>query len=220
MLNAHFDHQGIESRRGAAKVILEHIKNIQHMCVLMGDLNSPEDDPGYVTLTGKKGDNGNTTWLQLEQLHKKCSSAAFSQRQTGRSMRTTENNITLPTHRVVRPGQVLQNLQRQQQQQQQQQQSPTSGNVFLDTRYLLETRVTNDDARTPLSGPYGDQDTFTSFGHNDPDAVKAPRRLDYIMVAKHDSTRLVVRRFGVLSNLYDDGFYISDHRPVVAVLDW
>lgn len=211
MLNAHFDHQGLEARRGAANVILEHVINIPHMCVLMGDLNSPEDDPGYVTLTGKKGDNSNTTWLQLEQLHSKGSS--FAQQPGARPVRTTENNVTLPTHRVVRAGQVLQNLQRQHQEQQ------SENDVFLDTRYLLETRITNDGARAPLSGPYGDQDTFTSFGHNDPDAVKAPRRLDYIMVAKRDPL-LVVRRFGVLSNLYDDGLYISDHRPVVSVLDW
>lgn len=212
VFNTHFDHEGIEARRGAASLLLERAKAIPHFCVLMGDMNSPETDPGYLTLTGshyQDHKDSNLTWHQVEALNDKVASS-FARR-AGRPVCTTESNITLPTHRVLRPSQILHHLRVDQQQQE---------DTFVDCRYELETRLTHDNARAPLSGPYGDQDTFTSFGEGDPDAVKAPRRLDYIMMMRARENKATVKRFGVLSNLFDDGLYISDHRPVVAVIDW
>jgi endonuclease/exonuclease/phosphatase family metal-dependent hydrolase len=57
---------------------------------------------------------------------------------------------------------------------------------------------------------YGNDMTYTSFGDGDGPAA----RIDYLFLST-DSTA-EVQTFGVLSNRFDDGVYISDHRPVVA----
>lgn len=198
VFNAHLDHLGIESRKNGADVILERARPIEHVVFLMGDLNSPETDPGYQTLTGQaERSSSNSTWHHIEAL--------TSTMIPGKPTRLGEGHMALPTHRVLRRGQILQNLQRQKEMDQH----------FADLRYVLQTRS----EQGQLSGPYGDQDTFTAFGKEDPASENAPARLDYIMVLRHN-TEIHVRRFGVLSNLFDDGMYISDHRPVVAVVDW
>ncbi|KAI9270686.1 Endonuclease/exonuclease/phosphatase [Phascolomyces articulosus] len=203
--NAHFDHEGPESRKGAAQVILNHAREKKELTILMGDFNSPEADGGYVTLTGGQSYEDNSLWRNIDELNQKTQLKVATM--TGSPVRTTEG-MTLPTHRVIRPGQILQNLHQHQQEQ----------NVFVDTRYALETVLTNQNARgSTMSGPYGDVNTFTSFG--EPNVV-APVRLDYIMMMHHHPDSTTVRRFGVLSNMFDDQLLISDHRPVVAVIDW
>ncbi|KAJ8662500.1 hypothetical protein O0I10_001460 [Lichtheimia ornata] len=212
LLNAHFDHQGVESRRGAAQLILERVQANPGLTVLMGDLNSPEDDPGYQTLTGGGDTDRNDTMHCLEELNDRLKLDYATK--TGEPVRTSgpNANMTLPTHRVMRPGQILQNLR-----------GNTDGDTdtkFVDTRYELATRLNKKpgDTHATMSGPLGDKNTFTSFGAGDPDQCNAPRRLDYIMMMKHQN--VTVRRFGVLSNIFDDNLYISDHRPVVAELEW
>ncbi|KAI9024391.1 Endonuclease/exonuclease/phosphatase [Phycomyces nitens] len=213
LLNAHFDHKGIEARRGAAEFLLKHTKDFQQVVVLLGDFNSPEDDPAYLTLTGAHYEghkDQNSTLNHLQDLNQKLASA-FSRR-TGRPVRTTENNITLPTHHVFRRG-MLKHLTEQNQDQDQDQEP-----VFLDTRYELVTRLTDEKAVGSLSGPFGFAETFTSFGVG-VDAENAPLRLDYIMILKN-AAKIRVKTFAVLSNQYDDNLYISDHRPVLATLAW
>ncbi|KAI7849253.1 Endonuclease/exonuclease/phosphatase [Circinella umbellata] len=171
--NAHFDHEGSESRKGAAQVILDHAKQNSELSILMGDLNSPESDGGYVTLTGGQAKQDNSSWKNIDDLNQKTQLKVATH--TGNPVRTTEG-MTLPTHRVVRPGQILQNLQHRRQQDQEQ-------NIFVDTRYALETILTNQNARgSTISGPYGNFDTFTGFG--EPDVV-APTKIDYIMMMHH-----------------------------------
>ncbi|KAL0085736.1 Endonuclease/exonuclease/phosphatase [Phycomyces blakesleeanus] len=214
LLNAHFDHKGIEARKGAADFLLKHTKDIQKVVVLLGDFNSPEDDPAYLSLTGAHYEgrkDQNSTLNHLEDLNQKLASA-FSRR-TGRPVRTTENNITLPTHHVFRRG-MLKHLTEQGQQNLDQDQEP----VFLDARYELVTRLTDERAVGSLSGPFGFAETFTSFGVGI-DAENAPLRLDYIMILKN-SSKVKVKTFAVLPNQYDDNLYISDHRPVLATLAW
>ncbi|KAI9499479.1 Endonuclease/exonuclease/phosphatase, partial [Zychaea mexicana] len=203
--NAHFDHEGPESRKGAAQVILNHAVQKNELLILMGDLNSTEADGGYVTLTGGQAKQDNSTWKNIDQLNQKTQLKVATH--TGKPVRTTEG-MTLPTHRVVRPGQIMQNIQNQKQEE----------NLFVDTRYALATTLTHQmPSGSTLSGPYGDTDTFTSFG--EPEIV-APLRIDYIMMMHHHQNNATVRRFGVLPNMFDDRLYISDHRPVVAVIDW
>ncbi|KAG0181757.1 hypothetical protein DFQ28_002568 [Apophysomyces sp. BC1034] len=204
VLNAHLDHRGLEARRGAASLLLEQVKHQEGLVILMGDLNSPEDDPAYQILTsehynGRKDENN--TLRHLEPLNDKA--ASLYAQKTGQPIRTGENKITLPTHRVFRRP-VLEH-------QQQEETQPVS---FLDARYELITRLKDSKA---LSGPYGYGDTFTSFGTGE-DAEKAPLRLDYILY--HSPVAVDVLQFGVLCNQYDDGLYISDHRPVIAKLAW
>ncbi|KAI8142133.1 Endonuclease/exonuclease/phosphatase [Fennellomyces sp. T-0311] len=196
VINTHFDHEGVESRQHAAQVILDHIKEYSDLVVLLGDLNSPESDGGYVTLTGGASQEDNGTWKNIDALNEKASLGVAIR--TGKPVRTTDS-MTLPTHRVIRPGQIMQNLKHRK-------------DDFVDTRYALETRLTNHDARAPLSGPFGDYDTFTGFGD------LPHSRIDYIMIKNHQ--KATVRRFGVLSNQFDDQLCISDHRPVVASIEW
>ncbi|KAF7721613.1 hypothetical protein EC973_004360 [Apophysomyces ossiformis] len=206
VMNTHFDHRGIEARQNSATLLLEQAKNVEGVVILVGDLNSPEDDPAYLTLTAARYQghkDGNATLRHLDSLNDKAA-AAYAQK-TGHPVRTGENNITLPTHRVLRRPFIGH------QQEQEEESQPVS---FLDARYELITRLKDGKG---LSGPYGYSDTFTSFGEGE-DAEKAPLRLDYIL--HYSSTPVNVLQFGVLCNQYDDGLYISDHRPVIAKLAW
>ncbi|KAH8672067.1 Endonuclease/exonuclease/phosphatase [Tricladium varicosporioides] len=59
---------------------------------------------------------------------------------------------------------------------------------------------------------YGNEITFTSFGHID----NTPSRIDFIFSrAQHDLEYLT---YAVLANRFDDGVYLSDHRACVADL--
>lgn len=64
--------------------------------------------------------------------------------------------------------------------------------------------------RIPVERRYGNETTFTSFGHVD----NTPSRIDFIFARKNDG--LFYRTYGVLSNRFDDGVYLSDHRACVA----
>jgi endonuclease/exonuclease/phosphatase family metal-dependent hydrolase len=64
--------------------------------------------------------------------------------------------------------------------------------------------------KIPIDKLYGNEMTFTSFGIVD----NKPSRIDFIFSRKEDS--LDYRTYGVLSNRFDDGVYLSDHRACVA----
>jgi endonuclease/exonuclease/phosphatase family metal-dependent hydrolase len=58
---------------------------------------------------------------------------------------------------------------------------------------------------------YGNQEfTYTSFG----EPGESPHRIDFLFV--RDPTPVKILTYGILSNRFDDGVYLSDHRPVVA----
>ncbi|KAN0095520.1 endonuclease/exonuclease/phosphatase family protein-like protein [Hyaloscypha variabilis] len=59
---------------------------------------------------------------------------------------------------------------------------------------------------------YGNDMTFTSFGHVDNKAT----RIDFIFCRKDD--QVTYQMYAVLSNRFDDGIYHSDHRACVADL--
>ncbi|ESZ95778.1 hypothetical protein SBOR_3795 [Sclerotinia borealis F-4128] len=60
---------------------------------------------------------------------------------------------------------------------------------------------------------HGNEMTFTSFGYVD----NTPTRIDFIFSAKE--TTVEYGTYAVLSNRYDDGVYLSDHRAVVADIE-
>jgi endonuclease/exonuclease/phosphatase family metal-dependent hydrolase len=64
----------------------------------------------------------------------------------------------------------------------------------------------------PKERRYGNEMTFTSFGHVD----NIPARIDFIFSRKSD--RLHYGTYAVLANRFDDGVYLSDHRACVADL--
>lgn len=70
-------------------------------------------------------------------------------------------------------------------------------------------------AQVPKTKHYGNEMTFTSFGHVD----NIPSRIDFIFCRKGD--QITYRTYAVLANRFDDGVYHSDHRACVAdvVLD-
>ncbi|CAL5873237.1 uncharacterized protein PFLUO_LOCUS7506 [Penicillium psychrofluorescens] len=59
---------------------------------------------------------------------------------------------------------------------------------------------------------YGNHDTFTGFGYQEP-----PSRIDYILLDSEEPT-WSVEGYAVLANRFDDGVFNSDHRAVVADL--
>ncbi|KAI9483691.1 MAG: Endonuclease/exonuclease/phosphatase [Benjaminiella poitrasii] len=217
VFNAHLDHKGIKSREESAKLILERARAASELgaVILLGDLNSTETDVAYNILTGSlyrdsKGKNDTLANLQTLNQH---SASAHSAR-TGEPVHTAENHITLPTHRVIRPGQILANLRQQKKLEDQQKEA-----YFQDAYYELMTRLKAEGAPDALSGPYGYRDTFTSFGSGE-EFKRAPIRIDFIMSLQSNSLRVKVHQFAVLSNQFDDGLIISDHRPVIANLSW
>ncbi|KAM0327623.1 hypothetical protein ACHAQA_005916 [Verticillium albo-atrum] len=62
----------------------------------------------------------------------------------------------------------------------------------------------------PKEKRYGNEITYTSFDEPNQTAV----RIDFIFV--QDPSPVKVTAFGVLTNRFDDGVFLSDHRPVVA----
>ncbi|OLN97506.1 hypothetical protein CCHL11_01293 [Colletotrichum chlorophyti] len=75
--------------------------------------------------------------------------------------------------------------------------APESGMADVSTKVAREKR-------------YGNELTYTSF--DEPN--EKPKRIDFLFVK--DPSPVTIRTFGVLSNRFDDGVYLSDHRPVVA----
>ncbi|KAI8372327.1 Endonuclease/exonuclease/phosphatase [Choanephora cucurbitarum] len=214
VFNTHFDHKGTKAREESAKLILERAKAAhEHGPVfLLGDLNSTEDDPGYLVLTNSKyqdAKNKNDTLVNLQELNQACALAHSGK--TGKPVRTAENHITLPTHRVIRPGQILANLKKQQEEEQK------TDLYFDDAAYELVTLVKK--GSMALSGPYGFRDTLTGFGHGD-DSDRAPLRIDFIMPLQSNQYQIKVLQFAVLPNQFDDGLIFSDHRPVFARISW
>jgi len=65
-------------------------------------------------------------------------------------------------------------------------------------------------SQIPPQNRYGNNLTYTSFG----DGEASPERIDFLFLSKEAKVKLLT--FGVLPNRFDDGVYISDHRPVVA----
>ena len=65
----------------------------------------------------------------------------------------------------------------------------------------------------PEDQHFGNKLTFTGF-----DTKKdTPSRIDFLFIKEPRTAK--IQSFGVLSNLFDDGIRISDHRPVVADMD-
>ena len=64
--------------------------------------------------------------------------------------------------------------------------------------------------QVPKERRYGNDMTFTSFGYVD----STPSRIDFIFSRKGDA--LSYNSYGVLSNRFDDGVYLSDHRACIA----
>ncbi|KAI8335440.1 Endonuclease/exonuclease/phosphatase [Chlamydoabsidia padenii] len=198
VINTHFDHVSEEARQESAKLLLQEARQIKDTpVILMGDFNSTETDVAYQQLTNKVPQD-NRTWTHLEALNDHA--AQSFARTTGRPVRTTENSISLPTHRVLRRGQLGHLAQ--------QPSSSLDPSVFVDSRYAVGGG---------LSGPFGHESTFTSFG--EPEEKKnANRRIDYIMTLAPSPVNVLA--YGVLDNLFDDGCLISDHRPVMSRLAW
>ncbi|GAA5805678.1 Endonuclease/exonuclease/phosphatase [Helicostylum pulchrum] len=217
IFNAHLDHKGLVAREEASRLVLERARSANELgpVFLLGDLNSTESDPAYLILTGSKYENtkgSNDTLANLDRLNDTCASAFTNK--TGMPTSTKEGSITLPTHRVIRPGQILANLKRQKELEEEDVEK-----YFLDTQYELITRVDSKGAAGTLSGPYGYRDTFTSFGSGD-EYKRAPIRIDFIMALQSNQVKVKVLYVAVLSNQFDDGLIISDHRPVIAKVSW
>lgn len=58
---------------------------------------------------------------------------------------------------------------------------------------------------------YGNHFTYTSFGNS------KPTRIDFLFLSS--DLAVDITQYGVLPNKFDDGVYISDHRPVVVDLE-
>lgn len=65
----------------------------------------------------------------------------------------------------------------------------------------------------PSHKRYGNELTYSSFGEPN----ETPKRIDFLFVK--DTTDIKFLTFGVLANRFDDGIYISDHRPVIADIE-
>jgi endonuclease/exonuclease/phosphatase family metal-dependent hydrolase len=165
--------------------------------VLVGDLNSPEDDGAYRELTcGRYIKKEHDTASRLIKLND--NQGVEAAKQAAAPVRTAEGHISLPTHKQFRRGKLdpahLKPL--------------NERHGFEDARYELESRL---DGYQGLSGPYGHYLTFTGFGNSGEDP---PSRLDYILLANN----VKATRYAVLENKYEDGLLISDHRPVMATV--
>ncbi|GAB5586634.1 hypothetical protein Unana1_01534 [Umbelopsis nana] len=199
IINTHFDNRGATSRRESALILLKKLASMFEPTLLIGDLNSPEDDPAYLELTcGRYKDKDTTTGERIQQLN--TQKGLEKAKQTGQPIRTSGNSIILPTHIQLRRGRHdpanLKPL--------------NERHGFKDSRYELESRLNGFQG---LSGPYGHQLTFTGFGAAGEDP---PARIDYILYANN----IKATRYAVLENRYDDNLYISDHRPVMATVSF
>lgn len=80
--------------------------------------------------------------------------------------------------------------------------------LFCDSRYEICR------PHAPNTTSFGHSATFTGFNSS----VK-PVRIDYILISDNALVKtksIKVLNHGVMSNRYDDGLYISDHRPIIA----
>lgn len=209
------DHKGTKAREESSKLLLERARAVHELgpVFLIGDLNSTDDDCAYMTLTNgkyKETKGQNDTLANLHELNEVCA-REYSGR-TGMPVSVAESHMILPTHRVMRPGQIMANLKKQQEEK-----SQNETFYFNDSQYELFSRLKAKGAPGTLSGPYGFRDTLTSFGRGD-DFDRAPIRIDFIMPLQGHSVKVLL--FAVLSNRFDDGLYISDHRPVLAKISW
>lgn len=79
----------------------------------------------------------------------------------------------------------------------------------------------------PEDQRYGDQNTFTGFGHE----RLPPKRIDFVFLnhqnppgfspnraSANEAQRWSVEGYGILANQFEDGIYCSDHRAVVGDL--
>jgi hypothetical protein len=162
-------------------------------------LNSQEDSEPYLELTSHQYTKSNvSTGIRIEELNRNY--AVEKAKSTGMPTRTPGGGIALPTHRRFKPNLLdPQNLQ-----------SVGQQHGFKDARYELQTRL---EGFPGLSGPYGHQNTFTSFGAPGEDP---PSVIDYILLGNS----VKATKFAVLENRYDDKLYISDHRPVMATVSF
>lgn len=197
VINTHFDNSGATARRESAIILLKELAAIFDPVVLMGDLNSTEDDGAYLELTcGRYTDKKHDIASQLIKLND--NHTVEEAKKAAAPVRTGEGHITLPTHIQFRRGKLdpanLKPL--------------NERHGFIDARYELESRQ---DGYQGLSGPYGHYLTFTGFGNEGEDP---PSRLDYILLANN----VKATRYAVLENKYEDGLLISDHRPVMATV--
>ncbi|KAI8646678.1 Endonuclease/exonuclease/phosphatase [Parasitella parasitica] len=220
VFNTHMDHVGIQSREEGSRLIIERAREASEKgaVILLGDLNSTEEDPAYLCLTNGKykvSKGCNDTLANLQELNQVCASA-YSEK-SGEPVRVQENHITLPTHRVIRPDQILANLRKQEEQKELDQ---LNGKYFLDAHYELISRLQSKGRPGTLSGPYGYRNTLTSFGEGTQDFDRSPIRIDFIMPLESDTVNVRVLQSAILCNRFDDGLYISDHRPVFAKLSW
>ncbi|KAK1717266.1 endonuclease/Exonuclease/phosphatase [Colletotrichum lupini] len=78
------------------------------------------------------------------------------------------------------------------------------------TMVAPESGMVDVSTQVPKAKRYGNDITYTSF--DEPD--EKPKRIDFLFVK--DPSPATIKTFGVLSNKFDDGVYLSDHRPVVA----
>lgn len=78
------------------------------------------------------------------------------------------------------------------------------------TMVAPESGMADVSTKVPKDKRYGNEITYTSF--DEPN--EKPGRIDFLFVK--DPSPVTIRSFGVLSNKFDDGIYLSDHRPVVA----
>ncbi|KAI9261988.1 Endonuclease/exonuclease/phosphatase [Sporodiniella umbellata] len=207
VFNTHMDHLGSTSREESAKLVLERARKAhsEGPVFLIGDLNSTEDGGAYLTLTGSKYEKKsgqNDTLANLQELNETCASATA--RRTGVPVRTDDGCLSLPSHRVIRPHSVMNDLQEEL--------------YFEDASQELTTRIKSQGALGTLSGPYGHRDTFTSFKEGDNEAKRAPIRIDFIMTLS--DRPVYVHHYATLSNQFDDGVHFSDHRPVLSRISW
>ncbi|KAI8991884.1 Endonuclease/exonuclease/phosphatase [Mycotypha africana] len=221
IFNAHFDHKGERAKEEAAKLILKIAKDASKMgpVFLLGDLNSTDKDPAYITLTGGQYNdfNGkNDTLLNIKRLNQVCASAIS--RQTNEPVRTSDEHMTLPTHRVIRPADILHHIKKPEAE-------SSKANIshseifFRDAQHELTTLLETKGAAGALSGPYGYRNTLTSFGIGE-EYNRAPIRIDFIMHLQSEKFNVKTHHYAILSNRFDDGLYISDHRPVLARVSW
>ncbi|KAK7533170.1 endonuclease/exonuclease/phosphatase [Phyllosticta citribraziliensis] len=86
-------------------------------------------------------------------------------------------------------------------------------------KYFTSPQSVLYDARDKVSPEkrYGNNFTYTGF--RDPDNDAPPARIDFVFAGPLDDAVLpsdTVQGYGVLSNLFDDGVFISDHRAVAV----
>ncbi|CAO3613788.1 unnamed protein product [Cunninghamella echinulata] len=210
VFNTHYDHISTAARVNSSYLLLEEARKLKDApVILLGDFNTVESDEAYHVLTNNFETLNNNTWQQIEALNNEVASQ-FA-KTTGIPVRTTENSITLPTHRIFRRGQFNLGISSSNKDNDT---DNTKEIYFKDTRYQLKTRL---NYHGQLSGPYGHEFTFTSFGEESQKEF-ANRRIDYIFYLS--SSNVHVSNYAILENQYDDGLIISDHRPIIAQLSW